>query len=360
MLAGVLPLSGGLEASWRAAAGWQLPVGSPGRLGTASEAGEPAFAQLRGVEWRAHRAVHQGADLGNGRAGDPVRAAAGGVVAVAEDGEDGGGYGGHVVIAHRLESGRTVFTVYAHLAAGSLAVHPGDVVSGGDRIASVGQTGRASTPHLHFEVRLPAHEDEVWQTSRVTNPVAFVLAHAGDGESERATDPARADVGAYLRWATAEDIVAQPPDTAAALSRGAWWSMLARVTGHAGSPEAAPAGTLRDRLIEAGVLPEEAADAPAQEPLPWRELARDVARVHRLHLELPRGPLTRAAHEASCRRELGARAPAAHASALRKRPGEPSLADACLVLADLGGPRPAPHGRHHRTRSHRASGAPGA
>ncbi|HTR96546.1 MAG TPA: M23 family metallopeptidase [Candidatus Acidoferrales bacterium] len=346
MLAGVLPMDAALSGRWPQAQGWQLPVGAPDRLGAPALPGEPAFQQNRGVEREGQRVVHQGADLADGRAGDPVRAAASGIVALAFDGDNGDGYGGHVVIAHRLDDGRTVFTVYAHLAAGSVEVSPGDVIAAGDPIGRVGQTGRASTPHLHFEVRLPASEDERWETSPVVDPVAFVLEHAHDAAAEpdaaaTAEDAGRGGSGleAYVRWAVRRELFVAPADTSGALTRSCWWTMLARVTGTIGAPDAAPIDEQRDRLVAAGVLPREAAGVDAAGALPWPELARDVGRLRKLHLEYPHGPLAKHEHEASCRASLGQRSPAAHARALRRLGGSPTLAEACLVLADLGGPR---------------------
>jgi murein DD-endopeptidase MepM/ murein hydrolase activator NlpD len=47
---------------------------------------------------------------------------------------------------------RRLYTVYAHLQ--SVLVWPGQRVEAGQQIGSVGDTGRATAPHLHFEVRL--------------------------------------------------------------------------------------------------------------------------------------------------------------------------------------------------------------
>ena len=57
------------------------------------------------------------------------------------------GYGNLVVVRHAGD----LLTVYAHNSV--LLVTPGQPVRAGDRIALVGQSGRATGPHLHFEVR---------------------------------------------------------------------------------------------------------------------------------------------------------------------------------------------------------------
>ena len=78
--------------------------------------------------------------------GTPVAAAGYGCVASA--GWDPGGYGYLVVIRHRF--GMTSW--YAHLS--SIAVSAGTCLLAGARIGSVGATGYATGPHLHFELRL--------------------------------------------------------------------------------------------------------------------------------------------------------------------------------------------------------------
>jgi murein DD-endopeptidase MepM/ murein hydrolase activator NlpD len=60
----------------------------------------------------------------------------------------GAGYGRQVVLSH----GHDVMTIYGHLSA--VAVFPGQHVTRGQIIGYVGQTGRATGPHLHYEVRV--------------------------------------------------------------------------------------------------------------------------------------------------------------------------------------------------------------
>jgi murein DD-endopeptidase MepM/ murein hydrolase activator NlpD len=88
--------------------------------------------------------AHEGIDL-PAPMGTPVLAAGDGEVVYAGNGIRG--YGNLVVLQHAGD----VLTVYAHNA--SLFVAQGQAVRAGERIAAVGQTGRASGPHLHFEVR---------------------------------------------------------------------------------------------------------------------------------------------------------------------------------------------------------------
>ncbi len=87
---------------------------------------------------------HDGLDRAAPR-GTPVYAAAGGAVIYA--GDQVRGYGNMIVVQH---VGGLV-TVYAHNSV--LLVHTGDKVNTGQEIARVGDTGRSTAPHLHFEVR---------------------------------------------------------------------------------------------------------------------------------------------------------------------------------------------------------------
>ncbi len=88
-------------------------------------------------------ATHQGIDLG-GRIGDPVYATGNGQVAFNNEGERG--YGKQILIDH----GFGYKTRYAHLS--KIFVVPGEYVRRGEVIGEVGNTGRSTGPHLHYEV----------------------------------------------------------------------------------------------------------------------------------------------------------------------------------------------------------------
>jgi murein DD-endopeptidase MepM/ murein hydrolase activator NlpD len=87
---------------------------------------------------------HTGIDI-DAPTGTPVRAAGEGDVIGASM---RAGYGREVLLDH----GHGLTTLYGHLS--SMAVLPGDHVTRGQVIGYVGQTGRATGPHLHYEVRV--------------------------------------------------------------------------------------------------------------------------------------------------------------------------------------------------------------
>jgi len=89
-------------------------------------------------------AMHTGVDL-SAATGTPVRATADGIVLHAEW---FGSYGKAVVIDH----GNGVQTLYAHLS--RFDVVPGQEIRRGDTVGRSGATGRVTSPHLHYEVRM--------------------------------------------------------------------------------------------------------------------------------------------------------------------------------------------------------------
>jgi murein DD-endopeptidase MepM/ murein hydrolase activator NlpD len=104
-------------------------------------------------------AMHTGIDLRDDY-GAPVRATAGGRIVTAEW---TGGYGKLVEIDH----GNGIATRYGHLSA--IAVREGQAIDAGTVLGSIGSTGRATGPHLHYEVRI---DDEAVDPARFLRAAA--------------------------------------------------------------------------------------------------------------------------------------------------------------------------------------------
>ena len=91
---------------------------------------------------------HTGIDVA-ASTGVPIYAARGGQVIMSEYGAGANwSYGNFVVIDH----GDGTTTLYAHMS--SRAVSEGELVTQGQTIGAVGDTGNVTGPHLHYEVRL--------------------------------------------------------------------------------------------------------------------------------------------------------------------------------------------------------------
>lgn len=102
------------------------------------------------------RAFHQGIDIAASR-GYPVRATADGLVI--RTGRIGG-LGKAVYVSH----GFGITTRYGHLS--EILVKPGQKIHRGDSLGTVGNTGRSTGYHLHYEV----HVD-----GRPVNPLPYIL-----------------------------------------------------------------------------------------------------------------------------------------------------------------------------------------
>lgn len=94
---------------------------------------------------------HYGVDIGNKRGTSVVAAASGvvvNVVSYCKEGNSscGGRYGNYITIEHP----NGTRTKYAHLQKVSVSI--GQTVSQGKQIGTIGNTGRSTGPHLHFEV----------------------------------------------------------------------------------------------------------------------------------------------------------------------------------------------------------------
>ncbi len=151
---GVTQFAGTWVSDPSAAIQWPFPVGVPISAAYGSQTYLSKFSS-----------PHRGVDLTPGT-GAEVHVIADGTVRIAT--EAGGDYGVTVVVDHVID-GRLVSTRYAHMQYGSLQVSQGDTVSVGDVIGRVGQTGKATGPHLHFEVLLDG--------TTHTDPIAWMEQH---------------------------------------------------------------------------------------------------------------------------------------------------------------------------------------
>jgi murein DD-endopeptidase MepM/ murein hydrolase activator NlpD len=94
--------------------------------------------------YTADRVMHSGLDIANDFGKEVIAPADGTVVFAGLE----GGYGNVLVIDH----GYGVKTRYGHLS--RIAVKPGEHIKRGQLVAGIGNTGRSTGPHLHYEVRV--------------------------------------------------------------------------------------------------------------------------------------------------------------------------------------------------------------
>lgn len=87
-------------------------------------------------------ANHKGLDIGSASGTEIKSACDGKVVQVSSSGD----FGKHIMIQNH-----DIIFIYAHCS--KLIVNEGDEIKQGQKIAEVGSTGRATGPHLHFEIR---------------------------------------------------------------------------------------------------------------------------------------------------------------------------------------------------------------
>ena len=113
----------------------------------------PGVCSRSGYAWPSHGKIsrgfrpdenHKGLDI-TAKIGTPIYAARAGKVIYADN--ELSGFGNCIIIQHDP----VWTTFYAHN--NKNFVRAGDVVQAGQQIAEVGETGRATGPHLHFEIR---------------------------------------------------------------------------------------------------------------------------------------------------------------------------------------------------------------
>jgi murein DD-endopeptidase MepM/ murein hydrolase activator NlpD len=123
--------------------------------------------------WEATRSegrLHKGIDI-MAPEGTAVRALAAGKIVKLFYSKRGG-----ITIYQIDETGRFIF-YYAHLRDYQFGLREGDIVQQGQQIAIVGQTGNATTPHLHLEIEI-APPDGKWWRGESFDPYPSLMAGA--------------------------------------------------------------------------------------------------------------------------------------------------------------------------------------
>ncbi len=115
---------------------------------------EGTFAYSSPFGYRVHPTLgqvllHEGVDMA-APLGTPIYSVADGVVVSVTSGPSQGDY---VVIEHVGKDGSVYRSSYLHQYMDQITVHEGQQVSAGDQIGHVGNSGRSTGAHLHFEVR---------------------------------------------------------------------------------------------------------------------------------------------------------------------------------------------------------------
>lgn len=146
---------------------------------------KPMPSVSSGFGWRFHpieriQKHHNGVDYASA-VGTPVFAVARGKVVYAgpstlkfKDGEPaGGGYIVRILFKDKL---KYYTATYMHLKKNSIRVAVGDVVQMGEWIASSGNTGESTGPHLHFEIQ--RGKKYIWTSdgTRYLEPISFIKA----------------------------------------------------------------------------------------------------------------------------------------------------------------------------------------
>ena len=122
-------------------------------------------------------AFHEGQDFASHK-GNPVYATGDGIVEKVR--YQYHGYGNEIIIDH----GYGYRTRYAHLQ--STLVVEGERIHRGDRIGTVGNTGKSTGPHLHYEVLFKGRPIDPMNFMDMTMPVAEYKTMVSEREAARA------------------------------------------------------------------------------------------------------------------------------------------------------------------------------
>ncbi len=140
-------------------------------------AAEGTYRVTSGFGPRAYpiRGMHEGTDFA-GTLGTPLYAVADGTIVYAGGGRDG--RSGQIVILRAEIDGATYDFWYGHMFSRGVHVVEGQQVTIGQKIAEIGNNGRSTGPHVHFEVHDAADQP--------IDPYAFLRAHGAKPVAEAA------------------------------------------------------------------------------------------------------------------------------------------------------------------------------
>lgn len=138
--------------------------GSPSNYGYIFPVAGCSLANINNKNYPSYRG-HTGVDVNINVVGKSVVAVKSGTVVTSTALRNSSGgyrsYGEYVVINHHDGT----MTLYAHMLSGSRTVIPGQEVTQGQAIGTVGSTGNSTGTHLHFEVRV---------NGRCVNPLPYL------------------------------------------------------------------------------------------------------------------------------------------------------------------------------------------
>ncbi len=226
--------------------GFVLPLGAPAEGVVTRDRSD--FCELRIYNDGLVKSRHTGLDYALPE-GTPVIAGADGIVTLAEDQF----YTGNTVV---VDHGGGLVTMVFHLK--HIAVEQGAAVRRGERLATVGSTGRSTGAHLHYGARYQNQRIDVG--ALLGDPVA--LAGVGEGVAAPTGDTAAVAVDSALpssEDAAGEDLA--PP--AAAAAAGDDKAEDAQSAEQSGDPEAADAVETQADALDQEKAAQDAADEAA-------------------------------------------------------------------------------------------------
>lgn len=135
-------------------ASWYWPTNSGYRISS--------YYGWRKYPFGSRRELHTGIDIAGTGYGSPVYATNNGKIVTMR--EDKWNYGTHIIINH----GNGFYSLYGHMSRFAKGMKVGTVVSRGQVIGYVGDSGAATGPHLHFEIRTCE------RFSCTTNPLPYL------------------------------------------------------------------------------------------------------------------------------------------------------------------------------------------